>query len=246
MTECEVEGCTNTQRARGLCRKHGKEATCSLDGCDSKVLARGYCTTHYGRWRKTGDPGPAERLRKGKRPCRVADCSNDAITRDDLCPTHRRRKRLYGDENGTLATSMPCAVCGKPSMHGMQTIDRCEEHAWDRVLDLYLTGKHTGTTESKTGYVYLQVRKTRRAAHRLVMERVLGRPLRDFENVHHKNGRRNQNDPDNLELWVKPQPCGQRPEDLVSWVVQYYPELVAAELRAHKRERRSGQGRLNI
>lgn len=246
MTECEVEGCTGVVRARGLCRKHGKGATCSIDGCESKVLARTYCTTHYGRWRKTGDPGEAERLRKGKRPCRVVDCVNDAITTDDLCPTHRRRKRLYGDENGLLTTTLSCTVCGKPAMHGTQTIERCEEHAWDRVIDLYLAGEHTGVTESKTGYVYLAVRKTRRAAHRLVMERMLGRPLREFENVHHKNGIKGDNRPENLELWVKAQPCGQRPEDLVSWVVQNYAELVAAELKAHRQEQRSGQGRLNI
>lgn len=69
--------------------------------------------------------------------------------------------------------------------------------------------------------------------HRLVMEAVLGRQLRPFETAHHKNGRRADNDPANLELWTKPQPAGQRPEDLVAWVVQNYPELIRAELAAH-------------
>lgn len=162
----------------------------------------------------------------------MAECTNDAITRDDLCPTHRRRKRLYGDENGTLATSMPCAVCGKPSMHGAQSIDRCEEHAWARAIELYLTGKQVGATDSKSGYVYLSVRKVRRAAHRLVMEHMLGRALYAFENVHHRNGRRGDNRPENLELWVKPQPCGQRVEDLVQFIVEHYPEEVRAALAA--------------
>lgn len=78
------------------------------------------------------------------------------------------------------------------------------------------------------------------------MEQLLGRLLEPFENVHHKNGVRNDNDPENLELWVKPQPCGQRPEDLVAWVVHYYPDLVDAELKVRKRELRSGQLRLVI
>lgn len=53
--------------------------------------------------------------------------------------------------------------------------------------------------------------------HRLVMEEKLGRPLRGIENVHHINGVRTDNQPENLELWVIKQPPGQRPEELVTW-----------------------------
>jgi hypothetical protein len=59
------------------------------------------------------------------------------------------------------------------------------------------------------------------------MEQLLGRPLRPFENVHHKNGIRDDNSPQNLELWVRPQPAGQRAVDLAQWVIETYPELIA-------------------
>lgn len=72
---------------------------------------------------------------------------------------------------------------------------------------------------TKNGYLSTYHPETGRQilAHRLVMERVIGRPLYKHENVHHLNGDRQDNRPENLELWSSAQPSGQRIADKVAW-----------------------------
>lgn len=65
--------------------------------------------------------------------------------------------------------------------------------------------------------------------HILVMEREMGRTLFDNENVHHKNGVRDDNRPSNLELWVKSQPPGVRVEDAVEWAREVLDRYAATQ-----------------
>lgn len=75
-------------------------------------------------------------------------------------------------------------------------------HGYIRVL----VGKEH--QRSSRGYVF---------EHVLVMEKHLGRTLFPDENIHHKNGVRDDNRLENLELWSHSQPPGQRVEDKLAW-----------------------------
>lgn len=61
---------------------------------------------------------------------------------------------------------------------------------------------------SGNGYVF---------EHILVMEEVLGRYMLPGETVHHRNGVRDDNRAENLELWIRPQPAGIRVSDALAW-----------------------------
>jgi hypothetical protein len=89
----------------------------------------------------------------------------------------------------------------------------------------------------KDGYVQVKTEDGTRAEHRVVMEKILGRPLQLGENVHHRNLRRADNRPDNLELWYTSQPCGARITDLIDYLVTYHRSAVYRALRATRTPR---------
>jgi len=152
---------------------------------------------------------------------------------------HRWRVRQYGDpgpagnikKRRDAAPEQPCAVegCDRLRNHGSPY---CHLHR-ERVR---LTGEPGPAQPAwvkgvvkpgKDGYVRLVLPDGRRVLeHVHVKEQELGRRLAPGENVHHKNGIKDDNDPGNLELWFVVQPTGQRVTDLMAYIAQYHADAM--------------------
>jgi hypothetical protein len=97
-----------------------------------------------------------------------------------------------------------------------------------------------GNYIDSNGYSILSIlsKESKRAIHipehRVVMEKVLGRPLFHNEHIHHKNGVRNDNRIENLELKVTAHGPGITISDAIPWAVEvlrrYCPEKLASTI----------------
>jgi len=210
------------------------------------VVARGWCRRHYQRWKLKGDPGPVDLVRMPNgSSCTVDGCDNPNMARG-YCEMHRWRVRAKGEPGpaGQLKPYArrqrePCSVdgCDRPRS-GNQAHCRLHHERLRRTGSLgppqpvYIKGIVKPRSD---GYRRIHVGNGRRVLeHVHVMEQMLGRRLVPPENVHHKNGVGHDNDPGNLELWLKMQPSGQRVADLMEYIAEYHAGAMA-EILARKK-----------
>lgn len=176
--------------------------TTKCERCDNDVGEQGkrFCSTTcwyaFTKERRTVPcevcKTPFERKVKSTRACSVA-CGNELkrVDKQAICACCGVGfKRPHGKKQTFCTRS--CA------MKDRNRIDQ-RTHAQGALI------KHgAGYVQQKVGPKWIM-------QHRLVMETKIGRPLEANEHVHHMNGIRDDNRPENLELWSgRKDPPGQR------------------------------------
>lgn len=218
------------------CRKKKKPSKCKNSLCN-KQRARGdrdHCRicailmNVYGSYEMPDDfEDPAlgkAKVSTEKIKCLNKLCSNIYIktsSRQLYCSVSCRPK--YDERKN---------VCLEPTCDNKTTGSRCPDHAYENIRS-DLVEKIGDKTYNDSGYVILYVgwneklnsnNSPRMAEHRFVMSKFLNRAVLTEETVHHKNGVRDDNRIENLELWTGKHQPGVRVEDHIRHMIFLYRE----------------------
>jgi hypothetical protein len=252
---CSFPECDRILFVKGLCRAHYEQRLrtgslkplrsrnpvrqeCGFQGCKNLAVAKGLCQSHNKQRKKGQLLRPLRPFYGTKGPCRFDGCPRPRVS-GGYCAGHAAQYYSGRPLAPLFRPKLDCDFPGCTKRHF--ALGYCQGH-WrqlrlqrpltplreihrrrmDRGYVLIFEPKHPNAR--KDGYV---------AEHTKVMAAELGRPLHRFEEVHHKNGIRHDNRPENLELWARSmQPPGSRVSDLIDASVRvlrlYRPDLLSS------------------
>lgn len=181
---------------------------CTVPICDRPLRLNGLCHAHNERLRRSGKLSEHLPIRTRSEMPKV--CSKDgcaaAVNSGGLCHLHYERAFRNGYRSNAETTPV-CAVanCSSP----VRCKSYCSSHynKWRRwgTPTPSPRPKPKHTKRDRNGYVMVKAPNSPMAMrngyvpeHRLVMAQVIGRALSKYENVHHINGIRDDNRPENL------------------------------------------------
>lgn len=207
---------------------------CRVPGCSLPIRVRGYCAAH------ASNPKTVPAAVSANGMCAVDGCDRHSFSKG-YCQLHYDRIRRAGAAGAAGVTlrserGQPCSVdgCEKPARGKGLCITHYarERKTGDAGGAALLRAAQGEGTITDTGYRRIVVGGNYVFEHRYVMEKMLGRALLERENVHHLNGDRLDNSPENLEVWISQQPPGQRVSDVVRHAIKtlkQYPDEVSLE-----------------
>lgn len=183
-------------------------ADCTFPGCNNALNSKGLCISHYGQRRKGRELTPLHQTPI----CMFENC--DTRTR------HHNARKCDRHRNDCAYPGCQKRCNTDPTWCGMHE-GRIKNNL-PMELDAFIPRFRTINSD---GYVVVPIdgiswKSGRILEHRKVMQDKIGRLLLGQENVHHINGVRDDNRPENLELWNTSQPPGQRVEDKLAWAHQ--------------------------